>query len=167
VVAEFIHQDNWRFDDAKLEVLYNFNKFDDSDDKYASAIRVDFRSRKGSAPEDVSVHWTNQYNINDSNFVRGILIMGQNVSSGVSQSIGLGTRFSYYQKLGNGIDVGIETFNGYGKVSKNADFDQQTHQIGPAMAAKFDKVTVYARYLKGLTDNTSDHAFSVRLTYNI
>ncbi len=167
-VAGFVGKTNFDFNNTKVELLYNFNKFKESssDDRFASGIRLDLRARKGSAAEDIAVHWTSQYNLSSTQYVRGILILGQNIGPEQSHSLKLGTRFSYYQKINDRLDLGLELYDSFGEFSDVSDFDQQKHQIGPAVFYKFGKTKIFARYLFGLTDSTSDNTLSFRLTHN-
>ena len=155
----------WKYDAAKIELLYNFNKFGEQDN-FASAIRFDLRTRRGSRPEDFAVQWTNQLNLDAKNYVRAILLVGKNLSGNVSRGLRVGTRFAYYHRLNATYNIGLELFDQYGEISNIAAYDEQTHQIGPAVMAKFGRLQVFGRYLTGLTSATPDHNFSLRLIYN-
>lgn len=169
-------QNSWELNAGKVELLYNFNKFDESSnsDKFASGIRFDLRARKGAPPEDFAVHWTNQYNMSSRYFARGILILGKNISGNKSRNIQLGSRFAIYKKINHKYQTGIELYDGYGKIDDVSPLDKQTHQIGPMFSGHIhfnafghaEKVKFFARYLRGLTDSTNNHTFSFRLTFS-
>ncbi|MFC4700397.1 hypothetical protein ACFO4O_09530 [Glaciecola siphonariae] len=165
IVGQYRKQPDWDYDSAKIEMLYNFNKFGENDN-FASAVRLDYRTRRGSRPDDIAIHWTNQFNFDAKNFVRAIMIVGKNVSGTQSRDVRIATRFAYYHRLNSTYQVGLELFDQYGQISNIADYDEQRHQVGPAVMAKFGKFQVFARYLAGLTDSTPNNNFSMRLIYN-
>lgn len=174
---EFGHNSpSWELNVGKIEILYNFNKFNQSGktDNFSSGIRFDLRARKGSAHDDFAVHWTNQYNLSKHYYTRAILILGKNVSGNQTRSLQIGSRFAIYKKINNDYQTGIELYDGYGEIDDVSSLDKQTHQIGPmfsgniyfAAFGKKNKVKFFARYLRGLTDVTNEHNVSFRLTYN-
>nr|WP_136250424.1 hypothetical protein [Ningiella ruwaisensis] len=165
LVGQYRQQPDWEYDSAKIELLYNFNKFNEQDN-YASAIRFDMRTRKGSRPDDIAVHWTNQLNLDAKNYIRAIVLFGKNLSGEQSKNWRIGTRFSYYRRPNANYQLGIELFDQYGEVSNIAAYDDQRHQLGPAVMAKFGALQLYARYLAGLTDSTPNHALSFRIGWN-
>lgn len=163
MVLQYRDFGSFEYDNVKAEFLYNYKKA--SGDKYAAAVRVDARTRRGQRPEDLAIHWTHQYNIDKSLFVRGIAILDKNVTANGAgeKPLTIASRFSITKKLNNGLLIGAELYNNYGELSDISESNEQRHQIGPTIMYNQDGWYIYGRYLHGLTSATSEHNVSLRI----
>ena len=62
----------------------------------------------------------------------------------------------------NGLTIGIEMFNDFGRFGDFGSFDNQGHQIGPMLGGKVDGFKYEVRYLAGVSDGARDHNFGLR-----
>lgn len=163
MVLQYRDFGTFEYDNVKAELLYNYKKA--SNDNYAAGVRFDVRTRRGQRPEDFVLNWTHQYNISDNMFVRAIGILGKNLTENGAgdKPSSIGTRFSISQKFTNGIMLSAELYNTYGELSDLEDFEDQTHQFGPAIMYRKNGWYAYARYLKGLSSATADNNFQFRI----
>jgi hypothetical protein len=163
MVLQYRDFDGFEYDNAKAEFLYNYKKA--NSDNYAAAVRIDARTRRGQRPEDIAIHWTHQYNINKSLFVRGIAILDKNITeNGAGEKpMTVASRFSITKRLDNGIMIGAEMYNSYGELNDISDSNEQQHQLGPTIMYSQDGWYIYGRYLSGLTSATTDHNVSLRI----
>ncbi len=163
MVLQYRDFGSFEYDNAKAEFLYNYKKA--NSDNYSAALRIDARTRRGQRPEDIGVHWTHQYNINTSLFIRGIAIVNKNITdNGAGEKpTTVASRFSITKRLENGLMIGAEMFNNYGELNDISDSNQQLHQFGPTITYNKDGWYIYGRYLSGLTSASPDHNFSLRI----
>ncbi len=163
MVLQYRDFGSFEYDNVKAEFLYNYKKA--SSDNYAAAVRIDARTRRGQRPEDIAIHWTHQYNIDKSLFVRGIAILDKNITeNGAGEKpTTVASRFSITKRLNNGLMIGAEMYNNYGELNDISDSNEQRHQLGPTIMYSQDGWYIYGRYLSGLTSATSDHNVSLRI----
>ena len=160
VVTQFRDRGRFEYDFARTEFLYQFVKANQS--IWSSGIRLDVRTRRGSRAEDMTVHWTNQWDLSDNWQARGIILAGTQIGSNkTSSGTTLGTRFGLSKKLEQ-VRVGVELYNNLGRVGDFGSFNDQDHQFGPFVSGKIAGMTVSFRYLAGLSDGSRDHDFGLR-----
>ncbi|MGB3726627.1 MAG: hypothetical protein WA981_12730 [Glaciecola sp.] len=163
VVAQFRDFGDFEYDNAKVEMLYQYQEFENAN--YAAAVRFDVRTRRGNRPEDIAIHWTHQYNLSSKVFARGIAIFGKNVTdnNAGNKPSTFGTRFSINYKQSSNVVVGAELYSNYGEIDNFNSSNSQVHQIGPAVMYKHEGWYAYARYLTGLTSASPDNNFQFRM----
>lgn len=162
VILQGRDRGDFQYDYFRGELLYNFKKATDSDN-WSSGVRFDIRTRRGDRAEEFAINWTNQWDLDNGYRLRAILIANRQFNSaGADPGIGIATRASLSTRLENGLRVGIEMFNEYGKLGDFADFDDQTHHIGPMLGGKVGGFKYEVRYLAGVTDAGRDNHFGLR-----
>ncbi|BDX04731.1 hypothetical protein [Planctobacterium marinum] len=162
LILQMRDRGDFQYDYFRGELLYNFKKATDSDN-WSSGVRFDLRTRRGSRAEEFAVNWTNQWDLEGGYRIRAILIGSRQFNSdGADPGVGISTRSSLSKKLDNGLKIGLEMFNEYGKLGDFDDFNQQTHQIGPMIGGTIAGFKYEARYLAGVTSQGRDHNFGLR-----
>ena len=162
VILQYRDRGDLQYDYLRAELLYNFKK-QAADEIWSSGVRFDVRTRRAQRPEEVAVNWTNQWNLDNGIRIRGILIGSRQFGSPSAFSgTEISTRSSISTKLDNGLRVGIEMFNEYGKLTDIPDFEDQSHQIGPMVGGNIGGYKFEFRYLAGVTDGSRDHNFGLR-----
>lgn len=165
VILQVRDRGDFQYDYLRTELLYNFKK-KNAADIWSSGIRFDLRTRRGDRPEEFAVNWTNQWDLDNGIRVRGILIASNQFNSDSADSgIQLTSRASISGKLDNGLRIGMEMFNDYGKTGDFGGFNQQSHQIGPMIGGKIDAIKYEFRYLFGITGQGRDHNLGLRFNY--
>lgn len=164
VVFQFRDKEQFEYDFFRTELLYNF-KQQTAGEIWSSALRFDFRTRRGGRPEELAVNWGNQWDLNNSYRVRSTLIFAQHIGpNSTSKNLIVQTRGSVSKKLNNGIRVGIQILNKHGEIGNFASLDEQSFEIGPAISGKIGQVKYEFRYLHGLTDASRNHNFFLRFS---
>jgi hypothetical protein len=161
VIVQYRDRGDLQYDYFRGEVLYNFKKQEEG--IWSSGVRFDLRTRRGDRPEEFAVNWTNQWSLDNGLRVRGVLIGSRQFGSdSASDGIIVSTRSSVSKKLDNGLRVGLEMFNEYGKLGEFGSFNSQSHQIGPMLGGTIAGLKYEVRYLAGVTNGTRDHNFGLR-----
>lgn len=160
VISQFRSPDGeWEYDYLRAELLWYLTP--DSDGAWDTAVRFDIRTRKGDRPETFAINWTNQWMLTPKWQLRGILIGGWDFGGNATGGTQLGTRASLMYKLDSGQKVGLEMFSEYGKLSDIGSWDEQEHQIGPAISGKFSDIKYQFGYLAGVSESADDHDFRI------
>jgi hypothetical protein len=161
IVAQYRDRGDFEYDFLRAEFLYNFKKAIDSN--WSSGIRFDVRTRRGSRAEEIALHWTNQWNLDNGYRLRAIVLGNLQVGgSRSSNDLGIATRAGLSKKLDNGIRVGAEMFNSYGRLGNFGSFNEQSHQFGPTVAGSIGGFKYQLRWLKGLSNGSRDDNFEIR-----
>lgn len=81
--------------------------------------------------------------------------------------LGIDTRLQTTYNYADGHRAGIESFSDFGYGSRNSDFDQQNHTIGPIFAGKLaDNLSYETGYRYGLSDAAADHTFKLFVVHS-
>jgi len=147
---------------VRAELLYNYKKKDPGG-IFSSGLRFDLRQRRGDNPEEFAINWGHQWDLNNSFRVRATVIGAWEFGSDKAASgTDIETRFSVSTKIDNGLTVGLEMFNGFGKVGEFGSFNDQSHQIGPMLGGSIGDIKYQFRYLAGVSNGSGDHNFGLR-----
>jgi hypothetical protein len=162
LTTQFRDRGDFQYDYLRGELLYNFKKATGSS-KWSSAVRFDFRTRRGGRAEDFATHWVNQWSLANGYRARALLVGNlQFGSNRTSNDLGLSTRFSLSKKREAGYRLGAQLFNSYGRLGSFGSFDDQNHQFGPFVAGKLGGLKYQARWLFGLSDGSRNNNIEVR-----
>lgn len=162
VILQYRDRGEFQYEYIRGEFLYNFKK-QAADGIWSSGLRLDTRQRRSDSPEQVSLNWTNQWNLSNGIRIRGILIGSWEFGSDKAFSgTEIETRSSISKKVGNGLRLGIEMFNEFGEVGDFGSFNDQSHQIGPMIGGTIAGFKYELRYLAGVSNGTRDHNFGLR-----
>lgn len=162
VILQVRDRGDFQYDYFRGELLYNFKKAT-TNDNWSSGVRFDLRTRRGDRAEEFAINWTNQWDLKNNYTLRAILIGSRQFNSdSADPGVNIATRASLSTKLDNGLKVGIEMFNEYGKLGDFQRFNEQTHQIGPMLGGKIAGFRYEVRYLAGVTAQGRDHNFGLR-----
>jgi hypothetical protein len=162
VILQYRDRGNFEYEYFRGELLYNFKK-QAPDGMWSSGVRLDARQRRSDNPEQVSLNWTNQWNLANGIRIRGVLIGAWEFGSPRAFSgTEIETRSSISKKLENGLRVGIEMFNEFGEIGDFGSFNDQSHQIGPMIGGSIGGLKYEMRYLAGISNGTRDHNFGLR-----
>lgn len=146
---------SYEFDNAAAELVWQFQQ--KGDNHWDSALRFDFRTRKGDRPENVALNWTNQWAISNRMSVTALASLswffgGDNAPSGTQ----LETRARIAYKLSSDLTLGFDSFNRFGKIGDFGSFNEQGHQIGPTLSGKLADYSFMIGYLAGVSNGARD-----------
>lgn len=162
IMLQYRDRGELQYEYIRAELLYNFKKRE-NDDIWSSGIRFDIRQRRSDNPEEFAINWTNQWDLANGFRVRGILIGSWQFSSGRADSgTSIETRFGVSKKIDNGLTLGVEMFNDFGRVGQFGSFNDQGHQIGPMIGGTVAGFKYEFRYLVGISEGTRDHNLGLR-----
>lgn len=164
VIVQYRDRGTLEYEYVRAEMLYNFKK-KEADGEWSSGVRFDVRQRRSDNPELFSMHWTNQWDLDNGIRIRGIVVGSWEFGSDRAFSgTEIETRSSVTKKLDSGLTVGVEMFNDLGRFGDFGSFNNQGHQIGPMIGGKIGGFKYEARYLAGVSDGSRDHNFGLRFT---
>jgi hypothetical protein len=162
VILQYRDRGNFEYEYFRGELLYNFKK-QAADGIWSSGVRLDARQRRSDNPEQISLNWTNQWNLSNGIRIRGVLIGAWEFGSDRAFSgTEIETRSSISKRLDNGLRLGLEMFNEFGEIGDFGSFNDQSHQIGPMLGGSIGDLKYEVRYLAGVSDGSRDHNFGLR-----
>lgn len=163
VILQYRDRGSFQYEYIRAEMLYNFKKTV-NDEIWSSGVRFDIRQRRSDNPELFAANWTNQWDLSNGIRIRGILIGAWEFGSDKAFSgTKIETRSSITTKLENGLTVGVEMFNDFGRLGNFGSFNDQGHQIGPMLGGSVGGLKYQVRYLAGISDGSRDHNFGLRI----
>ncbi|MDF2177883.1 hypothetical protein P2G88_06430 [Aliiglaciecola sp. CAU 1673] len=161
------NQADLEFDQARAELLWQFQHSTQDNSDWDSAIRFDLIVREDDKPKDFGVNWTNQWRLSADWSARAILMsavqFGENPGSGVQ----IRSRYSLTYKLPNKHSLALEGFFDHGNTSDFGQFHRKTQQIGPALNGKFAPFSYKLSYLRGISDASPDNSVIMWLNYDL
>lgn len=141
-------------DFVQAELFWQLGDFSSS---WRHGFRFDLRVRTEGRPAQLGVNWTNEIDINERWRARWILLAATDVGESASGDVRVSSRASLMYRGRPGISMGLETFNTYGALGDVPALDEQSHVLGPALAANVgDDWQLFASALVGLTDASPD-----------
>ena len=153
------------FDHVQGELLWQI--IERTPGGFSSGLRFDARLSEGDdTPHEIGVNWTSQWVLEERWRVRALVLLDRDVGPNADHDWILETRASLYRALDNGLSLGIESFNEFGRLNAGFDgFDDPTHQIGPVLGGEFVAgVEWSAGVLFGLSDRSDEQDVMLRLT---
>jgi hypothetical protein len=162
IVVQYRDRSEFQYEYIRAELLYNFKK-KEQNGIWASGVRFAIRQRRSDNPEQFAISWTNQWDLANGIRLRGIVGSSwQFGSDRASSGTKIETRSSVSKKLDNGLRIGVEMFNDFGRLSDVESFNEQGHQIGPMIVGSIGDIKYELRYLTGVSDGSRDHNFGLR-----
>jgi len=153
---------NLDFDFFQAEVLVQLQ---DINRKWKHAVRFDARISDQNRRGLVALTWTNQYKWSDTLSTTALVLGSVDVGNDSRSGVFLQTRANLSKTLNDRWKLSGEWFSSYGSTSDFNDFDEQVHQIGPALNGKLGSgwsVTLGALF--GATDASPDENLRFWLT---
>lgn len=134
-----------------------FWELSDEDDQHKTGLRFDARLRDEGRAEQLGLNWMNQFNFDNGWRVRALILTSVQVGDNAADGVNLQTRGQIARKLESGHTLGIDMFNNYGRTGNIGSFDEQSHTIGPFVAAPIGNGnSFYAGPLFGLSKAAPD-----------
>ena len=145
------------------ELLWQF--VENRDHGWDSGIRFEARLSDGDdSPSRVGINWTNQVGFGDGWRLRGLIQSTVDVGERRRDGATIETRASLTRKLENGVRLGTELFNSYGRTTSLGSFQSQSHRIGPVVSFNLtEDWALAARALVGISDGARDLDFGLWL----
>lgn len=125
---------------------------------WASALRLDGAlDLTGDEPDRVGLNWTNQVRLSRAWSARLLGLTLLQVGDGSADEVAFSARGSLMRSLGGRASAGVEMFSTLGDSRAFGRFDDQNHQIGPAVSAKLGwGWETFAGVLFGASETASD-----------
>ena len=134
-----------------------FWELSDDEDKHKTGFRFDARLRDEDRAEQLGLNWMNHFNFEDGWHARALVLTSVQIGDTAADGVNIQTRGRIAKKLESGHTLGLEMFNNYGRTSGFGSFSDQSHTIGPFIAAPLgNKVSVFAGPLFGITRASPD-----------
>jgi hypothetical protein len=131
---------------------------------YQTGFRFELRHRFEDRPDEITVHWINQWKHFDGWTFRALLGASHQFGDNDADGLLIETRLSAYTSLDQGPSLGLEAYSDYGSTADWLSTDEQSHQIGPF--AGWDLGNGWAMFtgvLFGLTDGSDDAQLRFRI----
>lgn len=161
------NQDDLHFDQARLEYQWQFQDGKKTNSKWDSALRFDAVMRGGRGPEEIGMHWTNQWRLNEQWNAKAVFMSFLQLGSDRANGIVLLSRYSLSYKLADKTTLSLESFNTHGSTADIADFNDTPHELGIALSGSFGPLGYRLSYLKGITDSAPDDTVGLWVTYKL
>ena len=156
VVGQTQKTESSDFDFAFLQAEL-FWELSDDQDQHKTGLRFDARLTDGGRAEQLGVNWMNHFNFDNGWHARAIVLSSVQIGDTAADGIDLQTRGRIAKKLESGHTLGLEMFNNYGRTTGFGSLSDQSHTIGPFVAAPLgNKISVFAGPLFGLTRSSPD-----------
>ncbi|MEM6627490.1 MAG: hypothetical protein AAGB25_08900 [Pseudomonadota bacterium] len=144
------------------ELVWQF--MDSKTAPWDSAFRFDARAVEGDdGASRVGVNWTNQKDWGPWR-MRALTLTSVDVGDQRRDGLLLQTRFGGYYKLENGPRLALEVLNVYGRTQSLGSFNDQSHQIGPAIYGTIGEMSYRTGVLVGVSDGARNYDIRFRLT---
>jgi len=143
---------DWDFLQAEL-----FWELSDDEDQHKTGFRFDARLRDEGRAEQLGLNWMNQFNFEDGWRARALVLTSVQLGSNAADGVNLQTRGQIARTLDSGYTLGLDMFNNYGRTGNFGSFEEQSHTIGPFVAAPIGNgVSFYAGPLFGISRAAPD-----------
>ena len=151
------------FDSLKGEIFIDLGKLSS---RWHTGLRLDAFLRQGDRPEELGVHWTNQFTVSERSFIRVVALTAYQFGENASDDPLLSTRASYVRQLGRGWSTGLESYDQWGTFDALGRFDQRTHEAGPFLNVPITGGwSVFLSGLVGTSEAAPNTSLRWRLTY--
>lgn len=178
-----VHYQQSLNDDVRLRGVLQFRRTDDSDldfdffqgeylwqlkdvsKSWQHAVRFDVRIADGGRRGLAATTWTNRLTLSDKWSATALILGSVDVGPDSRSGLFLQTRANVSRKINDRWRVNAELFSSYGSTSDLLSFDEQVHQIGPAISGKLGNGwSVFSGALFGATDASPDESLRFWLT---
>jgi hypothetical protein len=140
---EFAERGEW-FVDTGVKAKYKFNANDGPD---KAEIKLMFAKDTGPFNHRANMDLERE--------------VGEDSDDDTSFNFAWSSRYKY----SDAFQPGFETYNEFGSISENSDFDEETHKIGPVLYGKSGQFKYEAGYLVGISDASPDGTVKAMLGY--
>lgn len=150
------------FDFVQAELFWQITP-DEQD--YQTGLRFDATLRNDNRPEQLGLHWINQWRFAQGWQVRAIALSGVQLGDNSTDGVFLQSRSHIQKSIDGGKAVGIEMFNNFGTTDNLGSFKDQTHSLGPYVTVPIgDNFSIFAGTLFGLSEAAPDNELRLWLT---
>lgn len=134
-----------------------FWELSDDEDQHKMGLRFDARLRDEGRAEQLGLNWTNQFKFENGWSARALVLTAVQLGDNAANGVNLQTRGQIARKTQSGATLGVDMFNNYGRTGNIGSFKDQSHTIGPFVAAPLRSgLSVYAGPLFGLSKAAPD-----------
>ena len=132
---------------------------------YQTGLRFDATLRNDNRPEQLGLHWTNQWRFAEGWQARAIAMSGVQLGDNSTDGVFLQGRSHIQKSIDGGKAIGIEMFNNFGSTENLGSFKDQNHTLGPYITVPIgNNFSIFAGSLFGLSKATADNEFRLWLT---
>jgi len=150
------------FDFLQAELFWELS---DDNDKHKTGFRFDARLRDEDRAEQLGFNWMNHFNFDNGWHARALVLTSVQIGDNAADGVNLQTRARLARKLDNGPTLGVEMFNNYGNTGNIGRFDNQSHTIGPFIAAPIGKgLSIFGGPLFGISEAAPDFETRIWIT---
>ena len=151
------------FDFVQAELFWDLSE---DGAAWRTGLRFDARVRNGAAPEQVNVHWTNQWRLSERWSARGVLLTSAQIGDRAADGVGFETRANLFYRAENGTLLGIESYNPHGRTGE-VDLFGSGQQVGPfAVWPVAEGWGLFTGVLLGASGDAADADYRLWLTRN-
>ncbi len=152
------------FNFVQGELLWQF--LEETPAGVASALRFDLRLNEGDdRSHQFGVNLTNQWDLGGGWRLRGLLLADRDFGDRARDGVFLEARTSVTRGLGNGLRLGVETYNDFGNTDAGiGGFNEQEHLAGPVISGGFGEGWGwFVGALFGVSDAANDTDLQFRI----
>ena len=132
---------------------------------YQTGLRFDGTLRNDNRPEQLSLHWINQWRFGQGWQARVIATGGAQLGENSTDGVFLQSRSHIQKSIDGGKAVGVEMFNNLGSTDNLGSFKDQSHSFGPYVTAPIgNNFSIFAGALFGLSEAAPDNELRLWLT---
>lgn len=100
---------------------------------WTTGFRFDARVREGDRPNDIGVHWTNQFDLSPRVRFRAVALNTFEFGGTGADRLTFETRASLFRSFDGGGNAGVELFNNWGNTADPAAFNETRHEVAPVV----------------------------------
>ncbi len=139
---------------TRLELQWQYRE--DESGGHDAALRFEAQLGSGT-PDRLRIAWSGKKDIDDRWQLRANALVGRQFGDGAASGLLLETRFQATARLSSSSRIGLEMFNNLNSTEDLGGFDDQEHQIGPILKARFGQGwSIDTSYLVGVSDAADD-----------
>ena len=153
------------FDQLRLELQHQFVDAREHNGIWHSALRGDLVIRDDNRPEDIGLHWTNQWTLSDRWQATALLLTLRQVGDQRLPGIQISSRYQLGYRYHGRHRIALESYNSHGPLNKLGMPDDQQQQAGPSLSGQWQKIGYKLGYVHGL--NTATPEDTVTLWLNL
>ena len=149
--------DGAEFEFIQAELFWELSDEEARDWNYG--VRIDARLSGDDRPDQLGLHWTNQFLINENFFARAVLLSAVQFGDNAADGVLLSARGSLNYRLPDGYGLALQSFNSLGS-SEDFGLDDRSQQLGPMLSGPLAQGWSWqAGALFGVSDAAPDSDF--------
>lgn len=165
VVAQYRDQPSGStFDQLRLELQHQFIDSRQTGGIWNSALRGDLVIRDDKRPEDIGLHWTNQWTLSERWQATALLFTIRQTGDNRLPGVQVSSRYRLAYRYHDAHSVALESYNSHGPLNALGIPDAQPQQAGPALSGQWQQLGYKLAYLRGLNSATPTETLSLWLT---